>query len=145
MEEIIFDKKKDRKDIPKDRIICPLCWENNQTSTIRLAGGRITQRGINSYYDEEGLHHIHDGNVGRGKWNCSNKHQGEYFKYTKCPTCNYGDGNIKLVADETGVISEKRSCEITKKDIPSSSRPVQDSHMIFPPTMNNTSKPWNIF
>lgn len=148
MEEIIFEQKKDPKDIPKDRVICPKCWENNQTSTVRLGGGRITQRGIESYYDEEGLYHSHDGNVGRGEWSCSNKHKGKYFKYNKCPGCNYGDGNIKLVTDEKDVFvtkkSDKRSSEITVKDIPTFSEP-QDSQVIFPPPMNNTTKPWNIY
>jgi len=144
MEEIIFDKKKDRKDIPKDRVICPQCWENNQTSTIRLGAGRRTQRGIKSYYDEEGLYHSHDGNVERGNWHCSNKHHGEYIKYNKCPNCNYGSGNIKLV-DETSGTRDKRATEITIKDLPTFSEPIQEQHIIFPPAMNNVSKPWSIY
>lgn len=133
MEIITVTPKKDRATIPNDRVICPLCWENNQTSTIRLRANRITQKEIQSYYDEEGLYHSHDGNVGRGDWSCSNKHYGEYVKYTKCPNCNYGNGNIKLTVDN-------QKTEL-KKDISETS--VRE--LIFPPTMSSVSKAWNIF
>jgi len=81
-------------------MICPVCKENNEKSTVRDYGGTSTLMGNPSYYDEDGVYHHHDTNNRRHNFECSNEHKFMTIrKGSPCPSypdgCDYAGGDIE--------------------------------------------------
>ena len=57
-----------------DKLICPVCQEDNQTSKVTEQGSSTTCLYCEPFYDEEGNYHNHDRNTTTTVFKCSNGH-----------------------------------------------------------------------
>lgn len=56
-------------------MICQICKENNQKSTINVLCTSVTCMNGISYYDENGKYHHYDPNITTSYLRCSNGHE----------------------------------------------------------------------
>ena len=87
-------------------MICPVCKENNEKSTVTSHGSMSTLMAYMSTYDEEGHMHYHDGNRITTDFTCSNGHKfASVRKGSPCPSypehCDYdgGDEEIRIMKE----------------------------------------------
>ncbi|KKM73649.1 hypothetical protein LCGC14_1408380 [marine sediment metagenome] len=76
---------------------CPECEKAGLKSTIYDPGGYfITAMCVQSFWDEDGKRHVHDGNWRTKSYSCSNGHRWSESWRPKCPTCGKG-GERKII------------------------------------------------
>jgi len=69
---------------------CPECVKNGLRSKVWPGAGTVTLMGWRTYYDEEGLFHVHDPNKYVMKYSCSNGHKWKESTLKPCINCDYG-------------------------------------------------------
>ena len=81
-----------------NKIICPVCQENNQTSKVTELTSSVTTSYSSPFYDEEGNYHNHDSNKTTTNYQCSNGHSFKVVKRRGCtiPNCSF-KSSFKIV------------------------------------------------
>lgn len=80
---------------------CEICVKEGKTSKLHIEAGEVMNRDHPpTYYDEDGVIHIHKEKVNkRARIRCSNSHAGWILGATRCPSCEFGEEE-KVVWDE---------------------------------------------
>lgn len=73
-------------------MICPECRIEGLRSTVNSGMSMTTGMGYTSFWDEDGVHHVHDPNTTTTSYLCSNGHEWGESKIRPCqaPDCDYG-------------------------------------------------------
>jgi hypothetical protein len=71
---------------------CPECVRTGLKSIVHVDDWCLTFDTAfgQTYYDEEGRHHVHDSNLAPHGFRCSNGHKGSIWPSSRCPNCDYG-------------------------------------------------------
>jgi len=77
-------------------MICPFCKEEGKKSHVHPGVRSTTLIGFSTYYDEDGIYHIHDPNSSSQNFICSNKHRWNEVSYEPCPNCEYKKGETVI-------------------------------------------------
>lgn len=68
-------------------MICPVCKDQNRTSTVISGGTEMTCVGFFPYHDAQGVLHVHNPNKHTTLYSCSNGHKFVHSYYADCPSC----------------------------------------------------------
>lgn len=68
-------------------MICKECVAAQQKSRVYSGGSFRTAAAYETYWDEDGRRHFHDGNVTTSYFRCDNGHTWEQRTMVACPTC----------------------------------------------------------
>jgi len=71
-------------------MICPVCEENEKSSTVSIINFSYENLIIKTYYDENGELHTHDPNIYVTKYRCSNNHIFTISGKSHCDMCDFG-------------------------------------------------------
>lgn len=71
------------------KVVCPVCKQQGEKSTVTPRATFRTAMGGGSFYDEEGDYHSHDPNIHTKPFVCSNNHHFRRVFYMPCGTCGY--------------------------------------------------------
>ena len=77
---------------PNVLVRCPECIQAGQRSKVYPQSYCTDRSHPTTYWDEDGVHHIHDKGVCEGSFGCSLGHTWTIMRRDKCetPGCDYG-------------------------------------------------------
>jgi hypothetical protein len=80
---------------------CPVCAKKGLKSRVYPRGSESTCMGYFPYYDEEGVHHCHDGNSVTSYYSCSEGHEWRETSYHSCP-CGWsgGESSTRIIKED---------------------------------------------
>jgi hypothetical protein len=88
-------------------VICRLCQDSGQLSTIRVVKTNSGHLQKIHFWDEQGEEHHHNPNVVRTWFRCSNGHQFEERSSWECCVCGFKACEAQVVYLEPGQSKEK--------------------------------------
>lgn len=90
---------------------CPQCVEEGERSIVTVNDSYVStlMGGGKTFYDEDGVRHVHNPNVATGVWRCSRGHRIVVRLGNRCPglrarragVCDYGEPFSATVAEMT--------------------------------------------
>lgn len=93
-------------------MICPHCKSENKKSFLYEGLCFTTAMGFQSFYDEDGNYHSHNGNRTSTAYNCSNGHSFSVSVLTQCPSCDFGKDSQKITLYENTLMVTDTSGEL---------------------------------
>ena len=83
-------------------MICPVCKENNEKSSVMEGMCMTTCMYCPSYYDEDGNYHSHDSNITTSEYHCSKGHSFSIKRTGTCPSCDFGKNSEEIIVNKSG-------------------------------------------